>query len=273
MNTAQPQTNISFSGSIPKFYENNLGTIFFEPFSTEMALRVKDLKANSILEIACGTGRLTKYLPLVTPKKFSSITATDVNPAMLELARRTVAWKNIDWQVVDAMELPYGDSLFDVVVAQFGVMFYPDKQKAFKDSHRVLADNGSFIFSAWDSLRHNPIAQLTDNIITEFFPTDTPAFYKIPFSYFNEDEIRSDLATAGFRAVNIERLKLEGYAANANDAAVGLLQGTPLYNAIIERGEELLPAMTEKLAQEIRSLFGDTDLSIPIQANIVTAEK
>jgi ubiquinone/menaquinone biosynthesis C-methylase UbiE len=273
MEAAQSKTNISFSGSIPKFYDNNLGTIFFEPFSTEMAQRIKDLKANSILEIACGTGRLTKYLPLVTAKRSGSITATDLNPAMLEHAKRTVAWKNINWQVVDAMELPYGDSLFDVVVAQFGVMFYPDKQKAYMESYRVLGDNGSFIFSAWDSLHHNPIAQLTDNIITEFFPTDTPGFYKIPFSYFNEDEIRADLAAAGFKAVNIESLKLEGYAASAHDAATGLFQGTPLFNAIVERGEDMLPAMIERLAQEIRALFSDTDLSIPIQANIVTAGK
>lgn len=273
MSTTESKTNISFSGSIPKFYDNNLGTIFFEPFSTEMALRIKDLKANSILEIACGTGRLTKYLPLVTAKTSGSITATDLNPAMLELAKRTIAWKNIDWQVVDAMELPYGDSLFDVVVAQFGVMFYPDKQKAYKESYRVLAGNGSFIFSAWDSLRHNPISQLTDNIITEFFPIDTPGFYKIPFSYYNEDEIRNDLAAAGFRSVNIENLKLEGYATTARDAATGLLQGTPLYNAIVERGEDVLPAMIERLAQEIRALYGDTDLAIPIQANIVTAGK
>lgn len=273
MNTTQPKTNISFSGSIPKYYENNLGTIFFEPFSTEMALRIKDLKANSILEIACGTGRLTKYLPLITAKKFGSITATDLNPAMLDHAKRTVAWKNIDWQVVDAMELPYGNSLFDVVVAQFGVMFYPDKQKAYKESYRVLADEGSFVFSAWDSLRHNPIAQLTHDVITEFFPTDTPEFYKIPFSYFSEDEIRADLTTAGFKAVHIESMKLEGYAPSAHYAAEGLLQGTPLFNAIIERGENFLPAMIEKLAHEIRSLFGDTDLSIPIQANIVTAGK
>lgn len=273
MDNNQPKTNISFSGSIPKFYDNNLGTIFFEPFSNEMAHRIKDLKANSILEIACGTGRLTKFLPLVTATRSGSITATDLNPAMLEHAKRTVAWKNIDWQVVDAMELPYGDSSFDVVVAQFGVMFYPDKQKAYKESYRVLVGNGSFIFSAWDSLRHNSIAQLTHDVITEFFPIDTPQFYNIPFSYFNEDEIRADLTAAGFKTINIESLKLEGYAETAHDAATGLLQGTPLYNAIVERGKDMLPAMIEKLAQEIRSLFGDTHLAIPIQANIVTAGK
>jgi ubiquinone/menaquinone biosynthesis C-methylase UbiE len=273
MNVTQPKTNISFSGSIPKFYDDNLGSLFFEPYSTEMALRIKDLKADSILEIACGTGRLTKYLPLVTAKKYGSITATDLNPAMLEHAKRTIAWKDIDWQVVDAMELPYGDSLFDVVVAQFGVMFYPDKQKAYNETRRVLSDNGTFIFSAWDSLEHNPISQLTDTIIAEFFPRDTPGFYKIPFSYFSEDEIRSDLAASGFKTINVESLKLEGYAASAHEAAEGLLQGTPLFNAIVERDKGVLPAMIEKLAQKISVLYGDADLSIPLQANIVTAGK
>jgi ubiquinone/menaquinone biosynthesis C-methylase UbiE len=174
MNTLQTQTNISFSGSIPTYYDADLGPMFFEPYATEMALGIKDLKPSSILELACGTGRLTKFLPLTLAKKGGTLIATDINPAMLEHAKHTVAWRDIDWKVVDAMELPYGDDLFDVVTAQFGVMFYPDKRIAYKETCRVLRPGGSFIFSAWDSLAHNPIAQLTSELITEFFPVDTP---------------------------------------------------------------------------------------------------
>src|SRR6185503_9215096 len=124
MTTPQKQTNIAFSGSIPKLYDNNLGPVFFEPYATEMALRIQGLTPERILEVAAGTGRLTKYLPLTTAKSLSPIVATDVNPAMLDLAKHMVRWKNIQWQVVDAVELPFDNDAFDLVASQFGVMFY-----------------------------------------------------------------------------------------------------------------------------------------------------
>lgn len=273
MTTQQKPTNIAFSGSIPKQYDKNLGTLFFEPYAGEMASRIKARKPEHILELAAGTGRLTKYLPLTVANDAATIVATDLNPAMLEQAKKIVPWKHIDWQIVDAVELPYEANRFDLVAAQFGVMFYSDKRKAYTETYRVLQPGGTFIFTAWDSLRHNPIAQLTDNIVTEFFPVDTPAFYKIPFSYFEEKEIRDDLQAAGFTSIEIESVKLEGYASTAIEAAHGLLEGTPLYNAIVERDENLIHTMVEKLAEEIRALFGDTNLTVPIQANIITARK
>ena len=102
---------------------------------------------------------------------------------------------------------------------------------------------------------------------------DTPGFYKIPFSYFNEHKIHEELDEALFHNVSIELLKLYGESKTAGEAAMGLLQGSPIHTAIVERNASVLPVMIEQLTEEIASLFGKKNLSIPIQALVTTARK
>ena len=47
--------------------------------------------------------------------------------------------ERVVWQQADAMKLPFSDADFDLIVCQFGVMFFPDKQASFRESFRVLA--------------------------------------------------------------------------------------------------------------------------------------
>lgn len=265
------QTNIAFSGSIPANYDEHLGPMFFEPFAANMAERLKKLNPSSVLVLACGTGRDTNLIAQALPG--AQIVATDINPAMLDYAKKKVNAKNIRWDVVDAVTLPFEDASFDCIVSQFGVMFYSDRPKAYAEALRVLKPGGTFIFNAWDNIRYNPAAKLTDETLTHFFPVNTPAFYKVPFSYFDENQIRTDLTSAGFQNLNMEVLKLKGWSASPANAAKGLIEGVPVYTAIIERDAALLPAISKALTNELESLFGTKDLSVPIQARVVAAVK
>ena len=130
-----------------------------------------------------------------------------------------------------------------------------------------------FIFNAWDDIKRNPCARLTDEILEHFFPTDAPAFYKVPFSYHDANEIREDLKSAGFGIASMQVLKLTGYAATAQDAASGLLDGTPVHTAITERDAALLPMIKKALTEDLAALFGEKDLYVPLQARVVMAVK
>ncbi|MBX2892183.1 MAG: class I SAM-dependent methyltransferase [Saprospiraceae bacterium] len=264
---------IAFSGSIPPNYDNYLGPLFFEPFALDMAQRIRHLSPNALLEVAAGTGRVTKHLPSALPEG-ALIVATDVNSAMVDFAKKSLKeYTSIQWEIVDAVSLPYQNKQFDCVVSQFGVMFYSDRRKAYAEAFRVLRPGGVFLFNAWDSLSRNPAARLTDETLTHFFPTDTPAFYKVPFSYHDATEIREDLQSVGFDIASMQMLKLVGYAATAEEAATGLLEGTPVHTAIMERDPTLLPAMKKALADDLAALFGEKDLRVPLQARVVTAVK
>src|SRR4026207_389076 len=111
----------AFAGTIPANYERYLGPFLFEPYALDLVSRLQDKKYNDILEIACGTGRVTAHL--AKEVKHDALTATDLNPDMINIAKETVHDDTIKWMPADAMKLPFDDESFDLVVIQFGVMF------------------------------------------------------------------------------------------------------------------------------------------------------
>lgn len=263
----------SFSGNIPSNYDEYLGPLLFESYAIDMAKRVKAVMPSKILEIACGTGRVTNQLLKELPKK-TEIVATDINPAMLNLAKEIVPnSKSITWQVADSMSLPFADESFDCIIAQFGVMFYSDKVKAHQEAFRVLKKGGTLIFNSWNKMSENPAVQLVKELMDEYFPADPPSFYNIPFSYFEPAIIEADLQKGGFSQITTELLKVNGYSKDAVSAAKGLLKGTPIYSGIIERNEGILPELVDTLSARLTRLYGEEFLKVPLQAILTTTIK
>lgn len=262
------QTPVAFSGNIPKNYDAGLGPMFFEPFAIDMALRLNELKPEKILELAAGTGRLTRLLPSVAAEN-ATIIASDINPSMVAFGKDKTENEKINWQIIDALTLPFNDNVFDCVVVQFGVMFYSDKVKAFKEVFRVLKPGGTFIFNCWDTIKNNPMANIVNQTLQYFYPVDTPAFYSIPFSYYNEEIIRNDLDAAGFKNANIEMVSLTGYSNSPEAAANGLINGTPTVTAIEEKDADMLPLIMKYLSDQIQDEFGSAHLQVPLKARVV----
>ena len=126
------EMNRSFSGSLPEFYDRHLVPMDFEQFARLMAEQVRTMASGDLLEIAAGTGVVTRALARTLPASVA-ITATDINPAMLARARSHTGLERVTWQEADALALPFADRSFDCVLCQFGVMFFPDKAQAFRD--------------------------------------------------------------------------------------------------------------------------------------------
>jgi ubiquinone/menaquinone biosynthesis C-methylase UbiE len=265
------QIPTAFSGNIPMFYDQYLGPLFFEPFAEQMAERIHHVTPSSVLELASGTGRLTKRLTQASASG-ASIIASDINPAMVSFGRSKTD-NTIEWMEIDAVSLPFENDTFDCVVVQFGVMFYSDRVQAFKEACRVLKPGGTFVFSCWDSLEYNPIPSIVNDVLRRFFPIDTPAFYTVPFSYHNTREITADLTISGFGKTHIELLKLNGHSESAAAATKGAIMGTPTITAIEQRDEEAAFYVQEKVEELIAAQFGKGEITVPLQAYVVTAVK
>jgi len=220
----------TFVGSIPQNYDRYLGPLLMVPFGRDLANRLPASGISDVLELACGTGIVTKLLR----DRLSSgvrLVATDLSEGMLEFAKGKPFEKPVEWKVADATSLPFKDDTFDIVVSQFGVMFFPDKEKAMKEILRVLKPGGRVLFNVWDKIEHHDFCRITNNVVEQMFNNDPPAFYKIPFGFYDHFQIRTVLRNAGFQDIALTTVDMK-VQADPREAAQGLVEGNPIVDEI-----------------------------------------
>jgi ubiquinone/menaquinone biosynthesis C-methylase UbiE len=137
-----------FSGSWSEFYDRLMVPVFFEPYPRHLAERLKGMTSGHVLEIAAGTGVVTRELMRTLPHSVA-ITANRSQPAHARPCAIHPGSERVRWQQADALALPFDDFRFDAIVCQFGVMFFADKQAAFREALRVLRPGGRFLFEVW----------------------------------------------------------------------------------------------------------------------------
>ena len=263
-------TDAAFSGSIPALYDRCLGPLLFEPYARDLAERVAAMAPRRILETAAGTGIVTAAVLRELPE--SEIVATDLNQAMLDLAAQRVRSAAVSFQAADAQDLPFGDGSFDLVLCQFGAMFFPDRIRAYREAHRVLKRGGLFLFNVWDGLAANPAPEAAARAVAGLFPDDPPSFLeRVPFGYFDKARIEKDLVAAGFEDVSVETVAKRSRAADPREAAVGLCTGTPLRSEIEARDGSRLGEATDAAAAALARMAGDQGLDVPMSALVVSA--
>src|SRR6266852_4469090 len=256
-----------FAGSIPKVYETHLVPLLFEPYAADLVNRLASRSLSRVLEVAAGTGVVTRALASVLPERVS-IVATDLNQPMLDQASALGTTRPVEWRQADAMQLPFQDGTFDAVVCQFGVMFFPEKAKAFSEAHRVLRPGGVLVFNVWDRLEENEFADTVTAALASLFPEDPPRFLaRTPHGYHEHASIGQDLVSGGFIAPpEIITLAARSRARSPRDPAIAYCQGTPLRNEIEARGASRLGEATDTAAEAIGRRFGWGDVDGKIQA-------
>jgi ubiquinone/menaquinone biosynthesis C-methylase UbiE len=265
-------TETVFAGSIPAIYDRYMVPLIFAPYAALVAGRAREFAPKRVLETAAGTGVVTEALHRALPD--AEIVATDLNPPMLEQAMQRVDAPNVRFRHADALDLPFDDESFDLVVCQFGVMFFPDKVKANSEVRRVLRDGGKYLLVIWDKVDRNFATKLAGAAVAELFPDGAAAFYeRIPFRYHERERIENDLHDAGFSKIEFETVELRSRAASARDAAIALTQGTPMRSEIEARGANMLERATDAAAEALRRCEGPSGFEAPMSAHIVTATK
>ncbi len=266
-------TDKAFTGAIAQFYEKYLVPLIFEPYAADLANRLVSRSPTRILEIAAGTGVVTRALASVLPER-TTIVATDLNQPMLDLAAAIGTPRPVEWRQADALQLPFPDETFDAVVCQFGIMFLPEKFKAFSEARRVLKPGGVFIFNVWDRIEENEFADTVTTALKPLFPKDPPRFLtRTPHGYYGSVAITRDLAKSGFTVPpQFSTVAARSRAESSRVPAVAYCQGTPLRNEIEARDVSLLDQATDLAAEAIAQRFGRGTVDSKIQAHIVTVE-
>jgi len=262
-----------FAGSLPEFYDRMMVPLIFEPYAQDLARRAAQARPRTLLEIAAGTGVVTRALTATLPD--TRIVATDLNEPMLAFAKtRQRDGARIEWKQADALALPFDDKSFDAVVCQFGAMFFPDKIQAYREARRVLKDGGLFLFNVWDRIAANDFADVVTQCLARLFPADPPCFLaRTPHGYHDTKRIVAELAEAGFTNIVIEAVDATSKAGSPLDPAMAYCQGTPLRTEIVARDADGLDRATEAAAAALAERFGRGRISGRIRAFVLSARR
>jgi ubiquinone/menaquinone biosynthesis C-methylase UbiE len=264
-------TDKLFAGSIPETYERFLVPLIFESYARDLAERVARVEPRSVLEIAAGTGVLTRAMAARLPKQ-ACIVGTDLNQPMLNHAQSQTHDSRITWRQADALALPFENRSFDAVACQFGAMFFPDKVQGYREARRVLKPGGHFFFNVWDRISDNEFADVVTEALAKIFPRDPPRFMaRIPHGYHDVENIRAELNSAGFKEISIATLDEKSRAASPRDAAIAYCQGTPLRNEIEARDPSALEDATNEAANALARRFGNGPIEGRIRAHVLAA--
>ncbi len=271
MRVGMTKSHVEFAGSIPAVYDACLGPLLFEFAAADLAERVaRVISRGRVLELACGTGILTHFLRQHLPPEVE-ILATDLNPGMLDFAREhRGGLPRVQYQLADALDLPYEGGSCDSVVCQHGIMFFPDLAEGLSEILRVLSPGGYVACNVWDSLEANTVALVAHDTIARYFESEPPTFLKTPFG---SCELEATLET--FRVLGFERVQGEVVDAtierpSAVEVARGFVMGNPGVLEIQERATAEPATIVAALADELEQLFGPAPLRIPLRELVFT---
>lgn len=240
--------------------------------TSDLSDRIRDLDPTSVLETAAGSGVATRAIAPILSSEASYV-VSDLNRPMLDRAQAIQPNPHeLEWSQADCLNLPYASDSFDVVVCQFGAMFFPDRVKAYRETKRVLRAGGTFLFNMWDRIEENDFAFEVESALAGLYPDDPPRFLaRTPYGHFDQDVYRNELLAVGFRYITIEPVQETSRASDPSIPAIAFCQGTPLRNEIVSRDSGDLVTATRVATEAISSRFGPGEVSGRIRGFAITA--
>jgi SAM-dependent methyltransferase len=197
-----------------------------------------------VLDVACGTGAVAQ-VALERAGATGTVAGLDLSAEMLAVARRKLP--DLDLREGRAEELPFGDGTFDVVLCQFGLMFFVDRAQALREMLRVLRDGGRMAVVVWDSLERSPgYAALTDIVEARLGP-EAGAPIRASFSLGEPAQVAALLQEAGAASVEARSVHASARFPSLRDWVdaevkgwVGGDFGEREYAALLEDAEQAL---------------------------------
>ncbi|QKG70781.1 class I SAM-dependent methyltransferase [Erythrobacter mangrovi] len=254
-------SDATFAGSIPENYEDFLVPVLFTPFADDLVVFARDLEFSDVLEIAAGTGALTARFAPTFPD--AVITATDLNKAMVDLAQERHRFGNVTWREADAQALPFADASLDLVLHQFGAMFFPDRVAAYSEMRRVLRPGGAMLFNVWAPLSANPGSEAIHRVLTAHLDDPSPGFIaRTPFGYADPEQVMLDVSLAGFTDVVVEPVHAVSPEGSALSLLRGMTEGSPLALELAQHEPEAVARAVAEAGAELDRLEKGTGLEM-----------
>ncbi len=251
-------------------YEKIFVPALFQNWTRHVISAAKVEHGQRTLDIACGTGVLTRALSAIVGAP--PPVGLDISPSMLEVARRIDS--TIDWRHGDACALPFGDATFDRVLCQYGLMFFSDRVQALREMSRVLAVGGRLAIAVWDSLDNNPCFAEKVEILDRVGGRAAGDALRAPFCLGNRETLRQLIEEAELEEPEIRTLDGEARFRSLHDFVEAEVRGwLPVMNVHLSETD------IKAVHTECRQRLGDYEtganqaFAFPVSAHVVVASR
>ena len=257
-------------------YEHFMVPSLFAPWATYLVQRANPQLGEHVLDIACGTGIVARTVaPHVGSRGI--VIGLDVNPDMIDMARIAAerAHTAIEWHTSPAEQLPFPDEHFDLILCQFGLMFFTDRHGALKEMHRVLRKDGCVVLSVWQGLDRHPFYQTLHDVSLRHFGKSS---VEAVFSLGNSDELHKLLTDSGFQHVEIEPLSIiacfprpEEFLAWEID--INPAEAPALRNLDKEAQQAIMAAVRRDMQSSLEEATQENQVVLPFYAHIAQVRR
>jgi ubiquinone/menaquinone biosynthesis C-methylase UbiE len=263
-------------GRAPELYERYLVPAMTAMWAVDLVDRLAVRAGQRVLDVACGTGVVAREAA-ARAGTLGRVAAVDINSGMLAVARSLprIGGATIDWCESSALELPFSDSSFDVVVCQFGLQFFPDRSVALSEMRRVLDTGGRLGLNVFGPIEHNPATQALADALDRHLAPDASVAKRREHALADPQVLRTGVAEAGFRDLTLQtRTRLVRFPSAAEYVRVQFA-ATPLA-ALIKadaQGERLIHAVEKDVSDALRAYVKDDGLLFPQEVHVVLASR
>lgn len=245
-----------------ELHDAGLGPALLAPYATDLADRAARCGPRHVLELATGTGILTRALRKRLPE--ASLTVTEVDTEVLARARRGAAA-----EMADPGILPFGDADFDLAACQFGIPLFPRKTDFLQEIARVVRPGGTLLFNCWGPIGANRFAEVAGDALARILGSPLPEAWAAPYSYADPHRVTRDLRAAGWCRIHVTAVAATARIIDAGDFARGLVLGSPTVADLREAGIDPRDAVAA-VAAALGRAFGATAFRTPLDATVYT---
>ncbi len=257
-------------------YEQFMVPTLFGPWATRLVQAADPQPGERMLDVACGTGIVARTVaPLVGEQ--GEVVGIDINPNMLEVARSTDrdAGLEIQWREGAAEALPFPDSEFDLVVCQFALMFFEDRNAALAEMYRVLKPGGRVALATWQGLDRHPFYRSLDEVIRRKLGMSGIGDI---FGLGDTDELRALMERAGFRNVHIEQASMPARFPEPDQFLAGEIDVDTAAIPAMQRldpdqRQEIVAAIGDEMERPLREVTEGNEVVLPFHANLAVGTR
>jgi ubiquinone/menaquinone biosynthesis C-methylase UbiE len=257
-------------------YENYMVPALFAPWSSYLIRSANVQPGEHVLDVACGTGIVARNIAL-SGGSHGVVIGIDLNPNMLSVARVATERESlaIEWYTSHAEQLPFPDSCFDLILCQFGLMFFTNRQSALAEMHRVLRPGGRVVLSVWQGLNRHPFYRTLHEVSQRHLGKSS---VQAVFSLGDPGELHRLLADSGFQRVEIEPVSITASFPNPEEFLAWEIDVNPaetpaLQNLDAQAQQTILSAVRQDMQMPLHEVMQADQIVILFHAYVAHATR